>query len=219
MSRTILRLTADHLPELVSPCRSCTFWQCEPVRRGRIEDPAAEVASWVSEVLRDWGSCGRVAIVDGRPVGHVFYAPEAFLPGTVGLATAPAASDAVVLAVAHVEPGYRDGGLGRMLVQHMARDLVTRDVRAVEAYADSRGPGRCVLPEGFLSGVGFKTQRALGTSVRMRMDLRAAVTWRRDMGAAWERLVDLVDGVRPGIRPGIHPAPSRQPGTPRVVRR
>ena len=89
--------------------------------------------------------------------------------------------------------------------------LLTRDIRAVEAYADTRGPGRCLLPEGFLSGVGFKTQRALGTSVRMRMDLRAAVTWRRDVGAAWERLVDLVDVVRP--------APSRQPGTPRAVKR
>lgn len=212
MARTILRLTADHLPELVSPCRSCAFWQCEPVRRERVDDAAAEVDAWVSEVLREWGSCGRVAVVDGRPVGHVFYAPEVFLPGSAGLATAPASADAVVLAVAHVEPGYRGGGLGRMLVQHMARDLVTRDIRAVEAYADSRGPGRCVLPEGFLSGVGFKTQRVLGTSVRMRMDLRAAVTWRRD---AWERLVDLVDGVRPGMRP----VPSRHPGTPRDVRR
>ena len=211
MARTIVRLTADHLPELVSPCRSCAFWQCEPVRRERLEDPAAEVDAWVSEVLRDWGSCGRVAMVDGRAVGHVFYAPEAFLPGSGGLATAPASSDAIVLAVAHVEACHRGGGLGRMLVQHMARDLVTRDIRAVEAYADTRGPGRCLLPEGFLSGVGFKTQRALGTSVRMRMDLRAAVTWRRDVGAAWERLVDLVDVVRP--------APSRQPGTPRAVKR
>ena len=208
MARTIVRLTADHLPELVSPCRSCAFWQCDPVRRERLAEPAAEVDAWVSEVLREWGSCGRVALVDGRPVGHLFYAPETFLPGTAGLATAPASSDAVVLAVAYVEPGHRGSGLGRMLVQHMARDLVTREIRAVEAYADTRGPGRCLLPEGFLSGVGFKTQRALGTSVRMRMDLRAAVTWRRDVGAAWERLVDVV-----------RPAPSRQPGTPRAVKR
>ena len=83
MSRTILRLTADHLPELVSPCRSCAFWQCDPVRREQVEDPAAEVDAWVSEVLREWGSCGRVAMVDGRAVGHVFYAPEVFLPGLI----------------------------------------------------------------------------------------------------------------------------------------
>ena len=39
----------------------------------------------MSEVLREWGSCGRVALVDGEPVGYLIYAPPAFVPGAAGV--------------------------------------------------------------------------------------------------------------------------------------
>ena len=71
MSRKIVRLTLDHLDELPAPCRSCLFWELDPVRRERVEDPCAEKDAWVSEVLREWGSCGRVALVDDVPVGYL----------------------------------------------------------------------------------------------------------------------------------------------------
>ena len=69
MSRKIVRLTLDNLEALPAPCRSCLFWERDPVRRSRVEDPAAEKDAWVSHVLREWGSCGRVALVDDVPVG------------------------------------------------------------------------------------------------------------------------------------------------------
>lgn len=117
------------------------------------------------------------------------------------------------MTAAYVLPHARRGGLGRMLVQGMARDLIQRGgIRAVEAFGDTRdgGAGRecprhCVMPVGFLSGVGFKTQRAHGTTPRLRMDLRSALTWRDEVELALERLLGAV-------RPTRHPrrAPARR---------
>jgi len=210
MSRKVVRLTVDHLAELEGPCRSCLFWQLDPVNRARVggEDAAAgEKESWVSQVLRDWGSCGRVVLVDDRPVGYVIYAPDSFLPGAGGFPTAPVSPDAVLLTNVWVDPAHVGGGLGRMLVQGMARDLIKRGgIKAVEAFGDTRGPGRrgsCVVPADFLGSVGFKTQRAHSATPRMRMELRTAISLRDEVEAALER---LVGAVRP---PKAHPAEGR----------
>jgi len=201
MSRKVVRLTRDHLDQLTSPCRSCVFWQLDPVRRQRVEDPADDVDAWVSRVLREWGSCGRVVLVDGVPKGFALYAPEAFLPGAAGFPTAPVSPDAVLMTMAYVEPVARGGGLGRMLVQGMARDLIERGgIAAVEAFGDTRGRSSCVLPADFLSrdfltSVGFKTQRAHATHPRMRMHLRTALSWRDELEAALEKLLGAVRPV------------------------
>ena len=166
-----------------------------------------EKEAWVSQVLRDWGSCGRVVLVDDQPVGYLIYAPEAFVPGAGAFPTAPVSPDAVLLTNVWVHPAHAGGGLGRMLVQGMARDLIKRGgIRAVEAFGDTRGPGRrgsCVVPSDFLGSVGFKTQRAHGATPRMRMDLRAALSLKDEVEAALER---LVGAVRPAK---AHPAEGR----------
>lgn len=209
MSRKIARLTLDHLDALAEagvPCRTCAFWELDPVRRARLRGPsgaAAEKDAWLSSVLREWGSCGRVALVDDRPVGYVIYAPAAFVPGSEGFPTAPVSPDAVLLTTAYVAPQHAGGGLGRMLVQGMARDLITRGgIRAVEAFGDARGRGRCVVASDFLTSVGFKTHRAHPTSPRLRMELRSALTWKDEVEAALER---LLGAVRP--KPAPVPVP------------
>ena len=203
MGRTLTRLTLDNLAEVSAPCRRCVFWECDAVRRGQVEDPAAEKDAWVSDVLREWGSCGQVMVADGRAVGYVLYAPAAFVPGAAGFPTAPVSPDAVLLTALHVDAAHRGGGLGRMLVQGMARDLVRRHVRAVEAFGDATGSRSCLVPTGFLDAVGFGTQRAHDTTPRMRMELRTTVTWRSEVEAAWERLVGAVRPVVPGSPGGV----------------
>lgn len=200
MSRKIVRLTLDHLHALGErevPCRTCLFWEVDPVRRSRLEEAserAEEKDAWVSLVLREWGSCGRVALVDDQPVGYVIYAPAAFVPGAAAFPTAPVSPDAVLMTTAYVDPAYARGGLGRMLVQGMARDLVRRQggFAAVEAFGDVRGRRSCVLPVDFLGGVGFKTHRPHPTTPRMRMDLRSTLTWKDEVEAAFGRLVGVV---------------------------
>ena len=193
MSRKIVRLTLDNLDALSAPCRSCLFWELDPVRRARAEDPCGEKDAWLSQVLREWGSCGRVALVDGHAVGHLVYAPEAFVPGASGFPTSPVSPDAVLLTTVHVDAEYAGGGLARMLVQGMARDLIERGgIRAVEAFGSTRGGQRCVVPVEFLDCVGFKTHRAHGTTPRMRMELRSTLTWKDEVEVALERLLGAV---------------------------
>lgn len=206
MSRKVTRLTLDHLAAIDSPVTTCLFWQLDPVSRERVapEEAAAEKEAWVSHVLREWGSCGRVVLVDDRPVGFAIYAPPVYFPGAGAFPTAPVSPDAVLLSTVWVDQDHTGGGLGRMLVQGMARDLVKRGgLSAVEAFGDTRGPGRrndCVVPADFLGSVGFKTHRPHGTTPRMRMELRTALTWRTEVEAALERLVGAV-------RPSASPAP------------
>ena len=213
MSRKVVRMTLDHLAELDAPCRECVFWELDPVRRGRVDEPAAEKEAWMSAVLRDWGSCGRVVLVDDRPVGYALYAPPAYLLDAFAARLCDA-SDAVLLSAVYVEPDARGGGLGRMLVQGMARDLIERGgIGAVEAFGDTRGPGRpgarsCVNPVDFLTSVGFKTQRAHATTPRMRMDLRTTLTWREELEGALERLLGAV-----------RPAPKTTADHPRTTTR
>lgn len=209
MARTTVPLTLDLLDALDAPCRTCLFWEREPVHRDGLSpaERAQEKEAWVSEVLREWGSCGRVAVVDGRPVGYLVYAPAAFVPGAAAFPTAPVSADAVLLTTAWIRPDHAGGGLGRLLVQGMARDLVAREgIRAVEAFArigpvPLGGHTECVVPADFLARVGFKTRRAHPRTPRMRMEMRSLVTWRSEVEAAWERIVGAVR------RPKHAPAP------------
>jgi hypothetical protein len=40
---------------------------------------AADKKKWVSEMLRKWGSCARVAYVNGGPAGMIQYRPSSVL--------------------------------------------------------------------------------------------------------------------------------------------
>ena len=204
MSRKTARLTVDHLAELAEPVRTCVFWELAPVDRARLDEAEriAQKEAWLSGVLRDWGSCGRVVRVEGRTVGHIVYAPAARLPGAAALPTAPTSPDAILAATAWIEPSLRGGGLGRLLVQAMAADLVERGHTAIEAYGDTRGHAdNCVLPADFLGSVGFKTQRAHPTTPRMRMELRTALSWKDEVELALERMWGAVRPAHKATRP------------------
>src|SRR5690242_11905439 len=110
MSRRTVRLTLDNLATLPGPCRTCLFWEMDPVRRARVadEDEAfAEKEAWVSTVLRDWGSCGQLAMVDDEAVGYVIYAPSVYVPGSANMPTAPVSADALQMTTVYVDPGAR----------------------------------------------------------------------------------------------------------------
>lgn len=218
MARRIARLTLDSLPDLPEHARSCLHWELDPVRRERVgggEAAAAEKEAWVSRVLLEWGSCGRVVYAEDEPAGFILYAPPGYFPGSASYPTAPVSEDAVQLATAWVSPGHAGGGLGRLLLQEMVKDLIDRGgVRAVECFgvsgARAAGEDSCQLPVEFLQRVGFKTQRSHLRHPRMRMELKSAVTWREEVEQALERLLGAV-------RPGRAPVPGalRVPQRPR----
>jgi GNAT superfamily N-acetyltransferase len=193
MTRRTVNITLDNLDDLPGRCRSCVFWELDPVARDRaVEagDTSFEKESWVSATLLDWGSCGRIVYVDGVPAGFVMYAPPAYVPRSVAFPTSPVSADAVLLMTGHVHPDFAGGGLGRMLLQGVAKDLTRRGVRALEAFGDEKWDGpACVLPAEHLRSVGFKTVRPHARFPRLRLELKSAVSWREDVEVALERLL------------------------------
>jgi GNAT superfamily N-acetyltransferase len=225
MTRRSARLTVDTLADLPEEVRRCVFWELDPVRRAQVEgtaDASEEKQAWLSRTLLEWGSCGRVLYVDEQAVGFVLFAPPAYFPGSASFPTAPVSEDAVQLATAQVFPGYAGGGLGRVLMQLMVKDLLTRgDYRAVESFGEvgQAGDG-CVLPVGFLQGVGFRTHRPHTRHPRMRLDLKSVLTWREEMESALNRLRGVVRAPRPAPaaqRGANRAGPTRGAGGPRGV--
>src|SRR6476469_7872323 len=118
MSRRLVKITLDNLSDLPTRCRSCVYWELDPVAGERSQECGAadlEKEAWVSDTLLEWGSCGQLIYVDGVPAGYVLYAPPAYVPRSLAFATSPVAADAVLLAAITVDPAYVGGGLGRML--------------------------------------------------------------------------------------------------------
>jgi GNAT superfamily N-acetyltransferase len=193
VSRRAVNITLDNLDDLPGRCRSCVFWELDPVAQDRAleaGDTGFEKESWVSATLLDWGSCGKIVYVDGVPAGFVMYAPPAYVPRSVAFPTSPVSVDAVLLMTGHVHPDFAGGGLGRVLLQGVAKDLTRRGVRAIEAFGDERWERpACVLPAEHLRSVGFKTVRPHARFPRLRLELKSAVSWREDVEVALERLL------------------------------
>jgi hypothetical protein len=217
MSRRLVSLTLDTLEDLPRQCRQCVFWELDPVAADRAcaaGDPGLEKEAWVSQTLLEWGSCGKLAYVDGMPAGFVMYAPPAYLPRSMAFPTSPVSADAALLTTAHVVSPFAGGGLGRMLVQGVARDLTKRGIKAIEAFGDARfghteddqageratgtraatdrAPterATCLAPADFYLSVGFKTVRPHPRYPRLRLELRTALSWKSDVEYALERLL------------------------------
>ena len=228
MSRRLVNLTLDTLEDLPRPCRLCVYWELDPVAAERAcaaGDPGLEKEAWVSQTLLEWGSCGKLAYVDGLPAGYVMFAPPAYVPRSMAFPTSPVSADAALLMTAHVVPAFAGGGLGRMLVQGVARDLTKRGIKAIEAFGDAKfgepsevgsggghsgggsgGGSGCLAPADFFLSVGFKTVRPHPRYPRLRLELRTALSWKSDVEYALEKLLgsmspeSLLRPVRPATR-------------------
>ncbi|MEU3713120.1 MULTISPECIES: GNAT family N-acetyltransferase [Streptomyces] len=204
MGRRLVPLTLDNLADIPKPCRSCVFWELDPVSgdaavaAGRA---GPEKEAWLSAVLLDWGSCGRVVYVDDVPAGFVLYAPPAYVPRAMAFPTSPVSADAVQLLTARLVPGFQRQGLGRVMVQTVAKDLIRRGFKAIEAFGDAQwSEPACVLPADHLLAVGFKTVRPHSRYPRLRLELRSTLSWKEDVELALDRLLGAVQ-KEPALRP------------------
>ena len=202
MSRRLVNITLDNLSDLPTRCRNCVYWELDPGAAQRAADnggAALEKAAWVADALLEWGCCGQLVYVDGVPAGYVMYAPPAYVPRSIAFPTSPVSPDAVLLMTGRIVAEFAGSGLGRMLLQGLARDVVRRGIRAVEAFGRTtdgaptpatRGADyRCLLPAGYLRAVGFKTIRQHPLTPRMRLDVKSTATWREDVEYAIEKLL------------------------------
>jgi GNAT superfamily N-acetyltransferase len=195
VARRLANITLDNLDDLPSQCRRCVFWELDPVAGERAEQTGGtelEKEAWISDTLLEWGSCGKIAYVDEVAAGYVLFAPPAYVPRSAAFATSPVSADAVLLMTARLLPTFRDRGLGRVLVQAVAGDVARRGLKAIEAFGTHDSGGSCVLPADYLLAVGFKTVRPHPHFPRLRLDIKATVSWREDVEYALERLVSSI---------------------------
>jgi hypothetical protein len=197
----LVNITLDNLSDLPTECRSCVYWELDPVAGERaIECGSTELEkeAWVSDTLLEWGSCGQLIYVDGVPAGYVLYAPPAYVPRAVAFPTSPVSPDAVLLMTGRIVADFAGGGLGRMLVQGVARDVVRRGIRAIEAFGRLGEPPEpdpyapnvgCLLPAEYLLAVGFKTVRPHPRTPRLRLDVKTTATWKEDVEYALDKLL------------------------------
>jgi hypothetical protein len=216
MTRRLVSITLDNLDDLPPGCRSCVFWELDPAAARRAcesGDPLLEKEAWVSDTLLGWGSCGQICYVDSVPAGYVLYAPPAYVPRSGAFATSPVSPDAVLLMTARLRPEFTNIGLGRMLVQGVAREVSRRGNKAIEAFglasgasapdehgAPGRREGSCLLPADYLLAMGFKTVRAHPRVPRLRLEIKTTVSWKEDVESALERLLGAIQA--PALAPG-----------------
>ncbi|KAB2588489.1 MULTISPECIES: GNAT family N-acetyltransferase [Streptomyces] len=204
MGRRLVPLTLDNLQDLPERCRACVFWELDPVSGEaavKAGKPELEKEAWISAVLLEWGSCGRVVYVDDVPAGFVLYAPPAYVPRSTAFPTSPVSPDAVQLITGLIVPGYQGQGLGRVMVQTVAKDVLRRGFKAIEAFGDARAEAfGCVLPADHLLAVGFKTVRPHPRYPRLRLELRTTLSWKEDVEMALDRLLGAVQ-KEPALRP------------------
>lgn len=200
MSRRVVGVTLDNLEQLPLSCRRCVYWEVAPHLKEQAEqfgETEVEKEAWVSSVLLEWGSCGRLVYSGDLLVGFVLYAPPNAVPRAGAFPTSPPSPDAVLLTAFYVLPEFRGSGFGRALVQAAVADLTKRGVRAIEAFGDAQpetedGEHICVVPAAFLRSVGFKTVRPHPRWPRLRLELRSGISWKADVEAALEKLLGQV---------------------------
>lgn len=214
MSTSVDGLTLGNVDELPKRCRRCVFWELGPnageqaAEYGNLE---LEKEAWLSSVMLEWGSCGKIAYCDGQPVGYAVYAPPAAIPRAGVFPTGPVSHDAVLLTAVAVLPEKAGAGIGRMLVQAAARDLTKRGVKAIEAFGDAAPSveSSCVIPADFLLSVGFKTVREHRRWPRLRMELSSALGWKEGVDAALQQLLGQI--TIPSQGTGALPTVTRVP--------
>ncbi len=204
MSRTAVSLDAALVAASPAPCAGCVRWQVGAGERRAlgVEEAGARRVAWAREVTAEGRTCGVAVLVDGLEVGHLVAGWPGDFPGAQGQPAGAPSPDAALLAAGWVAPAWRSAGVGRLLVQRLAADLVRAgDVRAVEAYAAWRHGRSCLLPVGFLRSVGFHVERPHVLTPRLRMDLRGTRSWLDEVETALERVVASVRP--PATTPGV----------------
>ncbi len=184
MARRLVSVTVDNADDLPAPCRSCAFWECGD----RLPDPSGK-DDWLSAVLLESGRCGKIVYVDGQVAGFALYAPPEYVAGGPGFGTRAPSADAVLLMTARILPEFAAGGLGRVLIQAVVKDTLSRrGMKALEAYGDTEGEElSCVIPAAFLTAVGFKTLHRHPRYPLHRLEMRSVLSWRGDVEVALER--------------------------------
>ena len=206
--------------------RTCVFWELDPtvVHLDAIADPGLEKEAWISALLAEWGSCGRVVRDGDLARGHALYAPPSEVPRARLFPTSPVSVDAVLLMSIGIYEQAAPWRLITPLMNAVTGDLVRRGVRAIEAFGyresapeldfdpalllrDSANlgvgdcsPARCMISVEWLEQLGFQEVAPHHRYPRLRLELGRGLGWKAEVEAALEKLFEEPYRVWPPAR-------------------
>lgn len=195
MARVIRDLTHTNVDDIPAPCRSCMFWEFRPSDRDfnqTLHDAEFDKEAWCSEVALVHGSAGKVAYVDGRPVGFALCGPQEIFHGAE-MFPLRISRDALFFATMKVNDESRGRGIGKTLVHAVLKEAKARGKRAIEAYGDRNWQHEtCIMPASFLEALGFKVKREHPRFPLYRLDLNSLATLSRNLEAAVDAFLESV---------------------------
>jgi GNAT superfamily N-acetyltransferase len=173
MGRRLVDVTLDNLSDLPHEARSAMYWEME--RDDAAVEPDFEKEEWFSQVLLEWGGCGKLLIEEEQSLAYAQYAPPSFFPRLSQYRCGRVSPDAIYLAYCYVVPDKRGFGLGAEVIRAAAADLLDRGFRALESIGSRVGAEGWVLPVSFLAASGFVVIRDDARFPLLRLDLSVAV--------------------------------------------
>jgi GNAT superfamily N-acetyltransferase len=171
MSLRVLDVGLDNLHLIPKECLNDLSWELPGADPS--VDPRFYKEEWFSSTLLEWGGCGKLLVEDEQALAFAQYAPATLFPRVAEFPAGRAVGDGAYLAICYVVEGARGVGHGTELVRAVARDLVDRGYRALEALGDRDWDGGSVLPFGFLTANGFTVVHEDPRHPLLRLDLRA----------------------------------------------
>jgi GNAT superfamily N-acetyltransferase len=125
-------------------CKYCTYWEFAQ----ECVDPATEqnanllekTLGWLRRVNSQWGNCGKMAYLEGRPIGYAQYAPATYLPRSADYDSGPPGADAVLISCLFIsQTRLRRLGIGNQLLRCIISEVRERGERAIETFARRGG--------------------------------------------------------------------------------
>jgi len=175
----IVELTPTNLTDVPEHCKCCIYWEYpEEFDQGKRskDDLLAFKRDWLNRVRASFGSCGRIAYVDGIAAGYVQYAVPELLPRIAEYLTGPPSSDAVFISCLFVpQDRYRRRGLGRQLLESILVDLRNRKFGAVETFGRRGTADNPSGPIEFYLKYGFSIVQDDSDFPLLRLDLHGNV--------------------------------------------
>lgn len=225
MARQVVPLTGDVWDAIEAPCRTCLFWEVgeRPGRDVDVDRDLIRKQAWTTARLRDGLPPGRAVLVDDEVAGIALFAPlRDFENNPAGMPTP--SEDALVLATMWLDPGHRNRGLGRLLLQEAIKQAIHQHLAAVEVRADRRWrPDNCVLPITWLLHEGFEVAVEHPRWPLLRLEVSRTVRWSETVEQAVNemlgRLPRRTSAPRPAVDSGTENFALDDPGRDAGARR
>jgi GNAT superfamily N-acetyltransferase len=151
-------------------CQTALFWELPSA--ASVADARFQKEEWFSSTLLEWGACGKLLMEAERVLGFAQYAPVTLFARVQEFPAGAVSDDAVYLGYCYLDADARGRGLGRRIIGGVARDIVERGYRAVEAIGDREWDGGWILPSTFLEASGFVVIKDDPRYPLLRLDTR-----------------------------------------------